>query len=234
MIDFSKYRFSDHVNQELKKLDVDFVFQPIVDRNGNVIAREALMRPNGASPLELISQFEETDDLHILEVASAFGATEAFISRGYKERLGINSFPSEALTDWENKLYLDEFVKHNIDISLEMLEYPHDLIRVWEQKQRNYEGATALRIVIDDFGTGANDMDAVELYKPYSVKFDRKYITDIDKNKDAQAALRDWIKLFHSKGIIAVAEGVETEEEYDTLFELGIDYFQGFYIGMPE
>ena len=36
------------------------------------------------------------------------------------------------------------------------------------------------------------------------------------------------------KGILVLAEGIETEEEREFLVKNGIDLLQGFYLGMPE
>ena len=87
---------------------------------------------------------------------------------------------------------------------------------------------------VDDFGTGINNMSAVERYKPNIVKLDRGLIADVHKSESKQRECRKWINTFHEREILALAEGVETEDEYKCLVELGFDLFQGFYLGRPE
>ena len=42
------------------------------------------------------------------------------------------------------------------------------------------------------------------------------------------------IDTFHAKKMNVVAEGIETEAEFNTMKELGADFFQGYYLGMPK
>ena len=60
MIDFSELPFQTDDLEELKELDINFVFQPIFDtKNLEIIAVEALMRPNGMTPIELIDVYQK-------------------------------------------------------------------------------------------------------------------------------------------------------------------------------
>lgn len=96
MINFNNLELKDSILNELKKLRINFAFQPIYDlETETIISYEALMRPEGETPLELIDRYEANRQLHIIELATFFGATMAYYERGYQERLCINSFPSE-------------------------------------------------------------------------------------------------------------------------------------------
>ena len=64
MIDFSELPFNTDDLKELKELDINFVFQPIFDvKNLQVSAVEALMRPKGMTPLELIDEYQKKKKL---------------------------------------------------------------------------------------------------------------------------------------------------------------------------
>lgn len=233
MVDYSIYKFTDHVNQELKKLQVSYAFQPIFDTEKKVVAHEALMRPENCSIIELITRFEAEEKLHILEVATMFGAFQEYEKRGMSSTVCINSFPTECLTDWENKLFNDTFANSKANGLIELLEYPEDAVNQWERKkiQLNVENVP---FAIDDFGTGINDETAVELYRPSIVKLDRSLIQDIDSDPTKQENCINWVNTFHEKNMLVLAEGIETKKEYDYLYSIGIDYFQGFYLGRPE
>ena len=76
MIDFSELPFQSDDLEELKELDINFVFQPIFDtKNLEIIAVEALMRPNGMTPIELIDEYQKKKKLHVIEIATCFGST---------------------------------------------------------------------------------------------------------------------------------------------------------------
>ena len=88
MIYFDDLPLSEDILAALSELKIEYVFQPIFYPDGKTIyAREALMRPHDKDVMELITEYQEQDKLHILEVATLFGATQAYFMRGYKEIL---------------------------------------------------------------------------------------------------------------------------------------------------
>ena len=91
-----------------------------------------------------------------------------------------------------------------------------------------------LWIAIDDFGTGLNNMDVVDMYHTKIVKVDRQLISGIDHLPEKQENVKKIVDEIHSKGILALAEGVEEKEEFDYLVKLHFDLFQGYYLGRPE
>ena len=109
----------------LSELEIDYVFQPIFYPDGKTIyAHEALMRPVGMTVTELIEEYTKKDKLHVLEVATFWGATQAYFLRGYKERLAVNSFPCECFTTEETETYREYFGKDKDILVIENLEYP--------------------------------------------------------------------------------------------------------------
>lgn len=233
MIYYDHLPLSSDILDALAELEIDYVFQPIFYKDGETVyAREALMRPKHKPVTELIQEYMETEKLHILEVATLFGAAQAFILRGYNEKISINTFPNECITDDELQVFTDYFGADSVCIILEMLEYPSFSREKWISKQR-YRHTYNAEISIDDYGTGINDISKVELLNPDIVKLDRSLISDIDKDGYKQANCEDIINLLHSMGKIVVAEGIERKEEFDFLVNLGADLFQGYYLARP-
>lgn len=71
MIHFNDLALSDNIMQALSLIQIEYVFQPIFKSDGKTIfAREALMRPKDTTVTELIAQYQEMDQLHIIEVAT--------------------------------------------------------------------------------------------------------------------------------------------------------------------
>ena len=215
-----------------------FAFQPIVDaKTGDVFGYEALMRPGDDSPEEIISAYAERDQLGVVEEATFFYGMRAFLDAGLEGFLFLNSFPSENLPMSTAKKIGDlggRELKGRLFI--EILEYTNINTMAWNMKRRALISTGASpRFAIDDFGSGKNvDVQCINLYKPELIKIDRKYISGIDSNEKNQSVVRDMIRTFHNRGIKALAEGVETEAEYNFLKTTEVDLMQGFYIGEPK
>ncbi len=234
MIYFDDLPLSKDILAALSELKINYVFQSIFYPDGKtVFAREALMRPQDMDVTELIEKYQKEEKLHILEVATLFGATQAYFMRGYKEILSVNTFPNQIFTRDEVQAYIDYFGDDKTAMMLETLEYPELSVEIARTK-REFADINNNLIAIDDFGTGISNFDAIEAAKPDIVKIDRTLLKDIDLDKIRQTQLKEMIDTFHERGMRVVAEGIETEAEFDTMKILGADLFQGYYLGMPE
>ena len=79
MIYYDHLPLDKDILEALGNLHVNYVFQPIFEADGEtVFAYEALMRPEGKTVMELIDEYTDLDKLHILEVASFFGAMQEY------------------------------------------------------------------------------------------------------------------------------------------------------------
>jgi len=233
MLSFESLDISDKTKAILKKYDVDFVFQPIFSKYDKIIGHEALMRPNGKFILDFIEEMKAAKKLHELEILTFFGATKAYRDRGYETMLSINSFPTEIFTEEELVEYTDCFKMPRESVIVEMLEYSDEKNWTWNSKSNQISRNAGVEVALDDFGTGFNDDAVVEYYKPDMIKIDRSLITDIDKDEKKQSHLKRLVAQMHDKLIVVLAEGVETKEEFDFLKSIGIDFFQGYYLGRP-
>lgn len=233
MIYYENLPLDAEILKALGELQINYVFQPIFYPDCKTIyAHEALMRPVGQSVMELIEEFTKKDKLHVLEVASFWGATQAYFARGYKERLSVNSFPCEVFSEEEAKTYIEYFGSDPNILMIEMLEYPvFSLSKSIKKKEVAAIGDSVL--ALDDYGAGLNDMGKVELLEPHVIKIDRSLLSGIDYDEDKQQNCKDIIDSMHKRGIKVVAEGVETKEEFDYLVGLGADLFQGYYLAKP-
>ena len=234
MIDYSEIPFSTDDLEELKELNISFVFQPIFDiKNLEIIAVEALMRPKGMTPLELIDEYQKKKKLHVIEIATCFGSTMEYKKRGYNYDICINSFPSEYLNEGQMGLYFECFPEMEGKIIVEMVEYTELSRLKWNVKKQEIRGYD-MRLALDDYSTGNNNIYAVEYFNPHYVKFDRTMITDIHLDKDKQDRIDELVEEFKEKGIKMIAEGVETEEEFNYIRDnTDIDYVQGYYLARP-
>ena len=233
MIYYDYLPLSEDILEALGKLKINYVFQPIFYPDKKTIfAYEALMRPQDMTVTELIDEYTGLDKLHILEVATFFGAMQAYQLRGYTEKLCMNSFPSESFTPEEGKVFMDYYGSIEGLTIIEILEYPYvNLEAVREKKMA--AASHSLMISIDDFGSGINNMEMVDLYDPHIVKIDRDLISFIDKDRFKKEFVTQHVKEFHRRKIMVVAEGIEREEEFEFLKDIGVDFYQGFYLARP-
>lgn len=89
------------------------------------------------------------------------------------------------------------------------------------------------RLSLDDFGTGHATL-AMLARLPFSeVKVDRSFVKDVTTSREARAMVQSVIDLGHSLDLRTVAEGVEDEETWKLLCELGAESAQGYFLGMP-
>jgi EAL domain-containing protein (putative c-di-GMP-specific phosphodiesterase class I) len=88
-------------------------------------------------------------------------------------------------------------------------------------------------IAIDDFGTGYSNFNHIMSLSPDILKIDGSLIKDIDQNFTHQAIVENINSLAHKLGIITVAEYVHSELIMSKVCELGIDFAQGYHLGMP-
>lgn len=88
-------------------------------------------------------------------------------------------------------------------------------------------------LTMDDFGTGYSSVDTLSKWPFTTIKVDQGVISRmLDSEKNA-TIVRSSIRLGHELKINVVAEGVETEEQYQFLLEAGCKVVQGYLISRP-
>ncbi len=234
MIFYDHLPLDKEILKALGELHINYVFQPIFEADGEtVFAYEALMRPEGKNVMELIDEYTKLDKLHVLEVASFFGAMQEYFLRGYQQRVSINSFPSDCMNKEEAMAFFEYFGEEiRGRMIIENLEYPYFSPEHWDEKSRSVRAMDNL-LSVDDFGSGINDLERVRTMSPHIVKLDSGLICGIDHINEKQENVKKLVNDFHSRGMKVVAEGVEEKEEFDCLVDLGVDLFQGFYLARP-
>jgi EAL domain-containing protein (putative c-di-GMP-specific phosphodiesterase class I) len=93
--------------------------------------------------------------------------------------------------------------------------------------------ALGIRLSIDDFGTGYSSLAYLRRLPIDEIKIDRSFVMGMDEEADDVAIVRSTIDLGRNLGLDVVAEGVETEEIWEKLRELGCNTAQGYYLSRP-
>jgi diguanylate cyclase (GGDEF)-like protein len=87
---------------------------------------------------------------------------------------------------------------------------------------------------LDDFGTGANTLSHLKNLKVSRVKIDGSFVRDILTDRNSLATVKAIVELAKTLSMETVAEYVESEAILTAVRRLGVDYAQGFAIGMPQ
>jgi len=93
--------------------------------------------------------------------------------------------------------------------------------------------AVGVHLSIDDFGTGYSSLSYLRQLPAEELKIDRSFVVDVEHSADARAVVDAVIKLGIALDLKVVAEGVETEGQYQVLRQLGCNELQGFLFARP-
>jgi len=89
------------------------------------------------------------------------------------------------------------------------------------------------RLALDDFGSGYSSFLYLASLPVSFLKIEGWMVRNMHSNTKVLSMVRSTIELARSQGIITIAESVEDAATADVLRDLGADWAQGFYFGMP-
>ena len=90
-----------------------------------------------------------------------------------------------------------------------------------------------MRISLDDFGTGFSSMGLLLSLKPDELKIDRSFVIGVLNDSYAEQIVELLPRLTNSISMTLVAEGVDTEESFQRLQQMGVARFQGYLFCEP-
>ena len=119
------------------------------------------------------------------------------------------------------------------DLELEITETV--FLRDIDETIRTIHELRAMGIIVsmDDFGTGYSSLTYLRQLPIEKLKIDGSFIHDMTTTTRSSVLLTQIIQLAHAMKLEVVAEGVETEKEYNFLVENKCDVVQGFYFHKP-
>ena len=114
------------------------------------------------------------------------------------------------------------------------LEFELTETTIMSNYQQTYASMKALSLLgitfsLDDFGTGFSSFAHIQQLPISALKIDRSFIQQVIDNKDDAVIVRAMINLAHSLRLRVIAEGVETLEQVQFLWEHSCDQVQGYY-----
>ena len=213
-------------------------YQPIFNKEKQIVKHETLIRIQNSneiiSPsvfLEVSKRIKRYTDIEKMLIEKSFkliaDRSDAVISVNLSGRDMTDGDVSVFIIEKLNKYKVAGRVIFEIleDENIENIERIGTFI---ERVRR-----MGVKIAIDDFGSGYSNFSYILKLKPDYIKIDGSIIKNIDTSEDSRAIAGAIIAFAKKLDITVIAEFVRSKEVFDTCVELGVDEFQGFYLGEP-
>lgn len=212
--------------------------------SGEIIGAEALARWNHPqhgliAPYAFIPQLEqagELDELTFLMLEKSVMASRMLHEKDYPVSISVN-LSLTSLTDTKLADRITHIVsKGGVD--------PHRIVLEITESAAMTDVAPALETLarlrmrgfglsIDDYGTGYASMQQLTRIAFTELKIDQSFVKDFANNPALRIIVGSSIDMAHKLGVKSVAEGVETQQDWDTLKSMGCDTAQGYLISKP-
>ena len=220
-------------------------FQPRVEvATRRIVGAEALARwchpeKGVVSPHVFVDALEEAgkvEDLMWVMLEKGIGFCAAAKEAGVLSTLAVKLSPTSLTNPGLAVRLIDMVQGHNIEpnkICFEIAEaaaVTTDAAALENLTRLNLKG---FLLAIDDFGTGASTQNDLSRLPFSELKIDRSFVSKAATDKAAKRVLESGVQMAKKLRIKALAEGVETQQDWDLLQELGCDLAQGYFIAKP-
>jgi EAL domain-containing protein (putative c-di-GMP-specific phosphodiesterase class I) len=242
----SRLQLESDLRQAIEKEEFCVYYQPIVSlQTGRLAGFEALVRWNHprhglVSPADFIPVAEETG---LIVPIGEWVLNEACTrirqwqinspshrSLGLSVNLSARQVAQPDLLEWIKKA----LEKSKLSPNCLKLEITESVV------MENAEAAALMfkqlrslgvQLSIDDFGTGYSSLSYLHRFPLNYLKIDRSFVTRLTENDNA--IVRTISTLARNLGMEVIAEGIETEEQYQQLKALGCEFGQGYLFSRP-
>lgn len=221
--------------------EVTLHYQPKVRFDGEIAGLEALVRwehpDRGRVPPDEFIAIAESSGLmprlteYVLE--TALGQVARWRSDGLAVPVAVNVSPRDVYTPGFAGTVAARLARHGVpaaSLQLEITE--HVMLEDPQQAADTLAGLTShgVRMSLDDFGTGYSSLAHLRQLPVSELKIDRTFVGRLAVDAEDAEIVRCTVDLAHSLGLVVVAEGVEDDETWTRLRDLGCDAVQGWLV----
>ncbi|MGW5635021.1 putative bifunctional diguanylate cyclase/phosphodiesterase [Streptomyces sp. NPDC003832] len=221
--------------------EVQLHYQPKVRFDGQVAGLEALVRwvhpERGKVPPDEFIAIAESSGLmpylteYVLDTALAQVAR--WRAQGLHVPVAVNVSPRDVHTPGFAGSVAARLARHGVpagSLQLEITE--HVLLEDPQRAADTLAGLTGhgVKMSLDDFGTGYSSLVHLRRLPVSELKIDRSFVARLAVDTEDAEIVRCTVDLAHSLGLLVVAEGVEDDETWERLRDLGCDAVQGWLV----
>jgi len=226
--------------EDANTLEFDFsmAFQPMINcQTNHILGYEALVRGlNGESAYSIISRVNE-ENRYTFDQLCRIKAIKLASELGITSMLSINFLPN-AIYKPERciRTTLEAAKKYNFPIKNIMFEFTEvekveDTAHI--KRVVDYYQSLGFKTATDDFGAGYSGLNLLADFQTDIIKLDMALIRDINHDTKRQLIVTHCLSMFRDLNITALAEGIETVEEYMWLKHAGVELMQGYLFAKP-
>ncbi|MFF1547589.1 putative bifunctional diguanylate cyclase/phosphodiesterase [Streptomyces sp. NPDC058291] len=221
--------------------EVQLHYQPKVRFDGQVAGLEALVRwvhpERGKVPPDEFIAIAESSGLmpHLTEYVldTALAQVARWRAQGLYVPVAVNVSPRDVHTPGFAGSVAARLARHAVPAGALQLEITEHVLL--EDPQRAADTLNALtghgvKMSLDDFGTGYSSLVHLRRLPVSELKIDRSFVARLAVDAEDAAIVRCTVDLAHSLGLLVVAEGVEDDETWERLRDLGCDAVQGWLV----
>ncbi len=212
-------------------------FQPIVKSDGDVtyecLARIIAEDGSVITPFFFIDGIKKTRyyaELTKVMIRKAFDIFEG-TTTSFSLNLSYEDISNEKIITYLKTLIRSKNMAQNL--ILEIVESESidnfDLIKHFIDEMKTL----GVRIALDDFGSGYSNFSYLMELKPDFIKIDGSLIKEIDTNEKSYVIAKTIANFSKELNIAVIAEYIHSQEVYTKAQELGINGYQGYFLGEP-
>ncbi len=247
LTELAEYRLKveQYLREAIEKEELSLVYQPQIDIvTGKVTGVEALCRwyhseLGQVSPCEFIATAERIGMIKALTewvLKTACKQAVNWLTLGFPAiRMAINVSPTHFLDNDLVPLVEKVIAETAIDPNSLKLEVTEGLVQTHDDNVSVFHNLNALgiKLAIDDFGKGYSSFSSLKHIKIDCMKIDKYFVDDISSDEKTYLLIRSMVEMGHNLGFEVIAEGIETQEQFNIIKELGCDGAQGYLFSKP-
>ncbi|WP_432474601.1 EAL domain-containing protein [Amphritea sp. HPY] len=241
----SRYQMGNDLQQALVNNEFELYYQPKVCAHTRLTqGAEALLRWKHptlgfVSPAEFIPLAE---DIGLIEKIGNFVLYEAtrqgaeWFRQGIELPIAINVSAKQMLDRNIAHRIINQLKNEGLPLHLFSIELTEtSFLHCLEETQATISTlrAAGIEVAIDDFGTGYSSLSYIRNMALDVLKIDRSFLINIDNSDVDRKIVASIIQMSQVMGLKVVAEGIETEVQFELLRELNCDLIQGYLMARP-
>ncbi len=228
----------------IAKDSLDFVVQPKFDSDSRVIGAELLARwttdEYGQVPPSVFVPLAEHNGM-----ASSLGNLAIERAAQYAALLAATGNPLPVAVNISALHVMDDDLAATLRRACQRHRITTDQIELEVTESVFLENTRApeariehlrrqgFRVAMDDFGAGYSSLGYLRRLPFDTIKIDRSFMHDLETDQRSRHLLAGIVGLCNLLGMETVAEGVETEQQWQLLQTLGVKQYQGYFLGRP-